>query len=211
MIAYVPNTHGSNLPALRAAGFRILITPGRRDRIPPAGFRYSIDNGAWGVHQSGDPFDGEGFRSLVHEYGRGAEFVVIPDIVAGGDRSLAFSKLWIDELKHLRLILLPVQDGVNTDDVGAVLERHPNMGLFLGGSAEWKLRTMYGWGMVAHAMRRYYHIGRVNTTRRIRLAAEAGADSFDGSSPVRFSCNIPKIAAGPKQPSLLTPAILSRS
>jgi hypothetical protein len=59
--------------------------------------------------------------------------------------------------------------------------------------------------MVAAAWRRHYHVGRVNTARRIRLCAEAGADSFDGTSVTMFSCTLPLLESARRQPSLLAP------
>lgn len=205
MIAYAARTGTKkNLEVLRAANWRIMLPPGER-RDPPPGFRFAIDNGAWKAFQQKLPFDGESFAWLVERHGAAADFVVIPDIVAGGQDSFEMSIAWINRLKHLRLILFSVQDGMNVSDVGAVLERHPNMGIFLGGSTEWKLRNMYAWGMVAYAMRRYYHVARVNTQRRLRLAQEAGAISFDGSSVSRFACNLPLLERARRQPHLFTP------
>lgn len=206
MIAYASRTGTrKNLDVLRAANWRIMLSPTER-RDPPAGFRFAIDNGAWKAFQQKLPFDGEAFADLVERHGAAADFIVIPDIVAGGQDSFDMSRAWLDRLRHLRLILFSVQDGMNAADVGALLERTPNMGIFLGGSTEWKLANMYAWGMVAHALRRYYHVARVNTTRRVKLAQEAGAQSFDGSSVSRFACNLPKLERARKQPHLFTPA-----
>lgn len=209
MNSYASNTQGKrNLTALFDAGWRILLGPSKQHCNPPKmfKFRFAIDNGAWPAFKNNLPFDWEGFQSLVDMHGAAADFVVIPDIVAGGTASMEFSKQWIDRLKHFHLILFAVQDGMSTGDVGAILRRHENMGIFLGGSTEWKLKTMYGWGMVAHALGRYYHVGRVNSVRRIRLCAEAGAHSIDGTSATMFSCTIPKLDNATRQPSLLTPA-----
>lgn len=90
-----------------------------------------------------------------------------------------------------------------------VLRQNVRVGLFLGGTTEYKIREMYAWGMVAHAWRRWFHVGRVNTRRRIRLCAEAGADSFDGTSASMYSSTVPLLQAARLQPSLLTPAMQS--
>lgn len=120
-------------------------------------------------------------------------------------RSLEFSLSWIPRLLHLKSILLPVQDGMDVPSVAAVLREHSNAGIFLGGSTEWKLATMYQWGTVAATLGRHYHVGRVNTARRIRLCEEAGADSFDGTSATMFSCTLPLLEAARQNRSLLTP------
>lgn len=204
MNAYASNTGTRrNLEALRVHDWRVLVTPDKPN--PPAGFKYGVDNGAWRAFQQGTEFAARPFEKLVERVGSGADFVVIPDIVAGGARSLEFSVSWLPKLRGLRRLLLPVQDGMSIEQVGDVLREWSTVGIFLGGSTEWKLATMYQWGAVAAAMRCYYHIGRVNTSRRIRLAAEAGADSFDGTSASMFSCNVPKLNAAKSQPSLLIP------
>jgi hypothetical protein len=208
MIAYASNTGTKrNLKVMRDAGWRILLTPSNC-RLPER-MRFAIDNGAWSAFQQGTEFDGDKFCQLVEKYGAAADFVVVPDIVAGGMESLQFSLGWLSKgpLKHLVNLLLPVQDGMDVSAVGKVLRRYPYIGLFLGGSTEWKLRTMYGWGMVAASLARYYHVGRVNTVRRIRLCAEAGVASFDGTSVSKFSCNLPMLENARQQPSLITPMV----
>lgn len=206
MLAYASNTGTRrNIAALRAAGWRILLCPDKRNLPLPEGMRFGIDNGAWSAFKQQLPFDGPPFSRLVERYGCAADFVVIPDIVAGGPRSLDFSISWLTRLRHLRQLLLAVQDGMEPRDIGHVLREYPNCGIFLGGSTEFKLRTIYIWGAVAASWDRWYHVGRVNTARRIRLCAEAGAASFDGTSASRFSCTIPRLENARRQPSLLAP------
>jgi hypothetical protein len=184
-----------NLDALRTAGWRILLTPD--NPTPRQGLKYGIDNGAWGA------FDAKAFETLVERSAGQADFVVVPDIVAGGMESLAFSKSWLPRLRSIRRPLLPVQDGMDVASVSAVLHAWSGVGIFLGGSTEWKLKTMYGWGMVAASLNRHYHVGRVNTARRIRLAAEAGAHSFDGTSATRYANTLPLLESARQQPSLI--------
>lgn len=206
MISYASNTGTKrNLEQFRRFGWRILLTP--LNPIPREGLRFAIDNGAWSCYQQNLPFDWDGFRSLVEAYGSMADFVVVPDLVAQGQKSLDFSLSWIDRLKGCRLLLLPLQDGMTSQDVGSVLRQHPRLGIFLGGSTEWKLSTMQGWGMVAHAFGRHYHVGRVNTRKRIRMCQHAGADSIDGTSGTLFSVTVPRLDGEIRQASLLTPRL----
>lgn len=208
MIPYASNTGTKrNLAALREAGWRLFITP-TNCRLPE-GFRFAIDNDAWRSYQQKIPFDGEAFEGLVERLGCAADFVVLPDIVGGGNESLEFSLSWLPKLRLIRHLLLPLQDGMTAHDVGMVLRQNPKVGLFLGGTTEFKEREMYAWGMVAHAWKRHYHVGRVNTARRIRLAAEAGADSIDGTSASRYAVTLPMLDINRKQPSLLTPERLA--
>lgn len=203
MIPYAVNTETRrNLAVLREAGWRLMLTPDHP--TPREGMRFAIDNGAF----SKNGFDPDRFGPLIEHLGCAADFVVLPDIVAGGKASLDRSVSWIPKLRGLRKLLLPIQDGMTAHDVGIVLRQNVQVGLFMGGSTEFKLRELYAWGMVAHAWNRHYHIGRVNSARRIRLCAEAGADSFDGTSATRYSVTLPLLNAASKQPSLLTPARL---
>lgn len=114
----------------------------------------------------------------------------------------------MDRLKGLRKLLLPLQDGMKAEHVGPVLREYPDLGLFLGGSTEWKLETMQGWGMVAHAFGRYYHVGRVNSRRRIRMCQHAGADSIDGTSGTLYSVTVPRLDGEIRQSSLLSPRFI---
>ena len=210
MIGYASNTGTRrNLNALRIAGWRILLTPD--NSTVRAGLKHGIDNGAWKAHQQKTAFDCDGFSSLVDRHGSTADFVVIPDIVAGGNASLDFSLSWLPGLvARAPYLLLPVQDGMDPGDVQRVLSAYPRLGIFLGGSTEYKLSTMYDWGIRAASMQRWFHVGRVNTARRIRLCAEAGATSFDGTSATMFSCTLPLLDTTRRQPSLLTPNVSQR-
>jgi hypothetical protein len=207
MIAYAGNTRTRrNLLALKEHDWRIFLSP--ENPNPPEGFRFAIDNGCWPAYTRNMPWDDKPFSRLFEIHGGAADFTVLPDIVAGGYRSLELSLKWFPRLGYCRHLLLPVQDGMELRQVGIVLEEHLKIGIFLGGSTEWKLRTMYGWGMLAAALGRWYHVGRVNSARRIRLAAEAGASSFDGTSATRYSRNAAPLDKARQQPSLLTPTLL---
>ena len=210
MQCYASNTRTRrNLEQFRRHGWRVLIGPDNPK--PPEGIRVAADNGAWGCFQSGLPFNSDGFLRMLERYGSLCDWIVIPDKVAAGRESLEFSESWMPQLKHFKLLLLAVQDGMEPEDVTSFMRCHPNVsiGIFLGGSTEWKLRTMYGWGMVAHALGVYYHVARVNSVRRIRLAQEAGAYSIDGTSGTMFSLTVPKLNRTANQPSLLTPKSLA--
>lgn len=208
MIGYASNTGTRrNLDALRASNWRILLTPD--NPRPPERLKFAIDNGAWKAFRQGTQFDAEAFADLVDRFGCAADFVVLPDIVAGGMNSLELSRSWIPKLRPLKNLLLPLQDGMDAESVGAVLREHRNVGLFLGGSTEFKLREMYAWGLVAHSWLRWYHVGRVNSARRIRLCAEAGVDSFDGTSATMYAKSLPLLESSRQQPSLLTPEVFA--
>jgi hypothetical protein len=173
------------LDALRLAGWRLLISAGGRPsrQHRTEGFRYALDNGAWSAYQRGQPFDAGAFAGLVELLGPGADWIVVPDVVADGRASLELSAAWLPRLEGFPL-LVAVQDGMQPADVSAWLG--PRVGIFLGGSTEWKLTSMRLWGELARARGAHFHVGRVNTERRISRCLEAGADSIDGTAVTRF-------------------------
>jgi hypothetical protein len=65
--------------------------------------------------------------------------------------------------------------------------------VFVGGSTDWKLDTMATWAALARERGAWCHVARVNTPKRIRKVALAGATSFDGSNATRYMVNHPKL------------------
>lgn len=162
------------------------------------GFPYALDNGAWSYYQQGESFNEERFWGLLYAMGPAADFITVPDIVAGGLESLRFSEAWLPKLEGFgRLLLIPVQDGMRPADVNGVLSNR--VGIFVGGTTEFKLASLQSWGELARKRNCYLHVGRVNTRRRIKACAMAGAHSFDGSSVSRWAINIHKLDAERKQ------------
>jgi hypothetical protein len=192
VIAYASRTGTKrNLEALRRAGWRLLVSATGAWRTE--GFQYAIDNGAWTAYQKGQPFDADAFLGIVESLGEGADWVALPDIVAGGARSLDLSLQWKEKLGATLNLLLPVQDGMKAADVIPVLG--PRCGIFVGGTTEWKLATLAHWAWIAKQHDAWCHAGRVNTRGRIALCARAGVDSFDGTSATRYSTELPKLQA----------------
>lgn len=181
-----------NLLALREAGWRLLLSP--TGVLRTEGFPYGLDNGAWTYHQRGVPFDSTAFRRAIEKVGEGADFIVAPDIVCGGHRSLALSLSWLDELRTLGpRILLPIQPGVMFSDVATHVG--PSVGVFLGGDTAWKEAAILTWGPQCVRAGVYCHVGRVNTARRVALCNEGQVSSFDGSSASRFAVTLPPLDA----------------
>jgi hypothetical protein len=131
-----------NLAALRAAGWRLMISA--KGVLRTEGFPYALDNGAWHAHAQGVDFDEEAFLRAWGLLARGADFAVLPDVVAGGLASLAFSARWRARLDPAPCrLMLAVQDGMSPGDISPLVG--PACGIFVGGSTEWKVRTMIQW------------------------------------------------------------------
>ncbi len=187
MICYASQTSTKrNLRAMRDAGWRLLLSAA--GHLQNHGFKYALDNGAWASFQAGEDFNADRFQRALDKVGTAADWVVVPDIVAGGLQSLAFSMSWMERLKGFPL-LLAVQDGMEHHHVAQLVG--PKVGIFLGGSTEWKLATMESWGHFAAKVGAHYHVARVNSAKRIRMAAAAGAASIDGSSATRYAVTLP--------------------
>lgn len=199
MILYASQTHGKrNLKALRKNGFSLLVTPdtwergGHRpplwDDGTPAPF--ALDNGAFGCFQRGEPFNWAKFNALVGALGDAAAWVVAPDIVAGGLESLRMSVKWREDWDSCP-VLLAVQDGMAPEDVAPFLDE--TTGVAVGGSTEFKIKTLPIWARLAARSNCYLHVLRVNTRRRLAACSLAGAHSVDGTSATIYSVNAPKL------------------
>jgi hypothetical protein len=172
-----------------------MVTPAR---LQTEGMRYALDNGAWSAFCRQEPWDADAFLRAVQTLGAGADFVVLPDIVGDGRRSLKRSLTWLPFLLgQTRLLLLPVQDGVVEADVSPMLGA--NVGLFVGGTTPWKLRSLGDWGALAARVGCYIHVGRVNSVRRIARCAASGIHSFDGTSVTRYAVTLPKLDQARRQ------------
>lgn len=186
-----------NLAAARAAGWGILVSAAgvwRDEGFPLIG----ADNGQWTERDNPGPFKADRFERFVDWLGDRAQWLVLPDIVCGGLESLDLSLAWLDRLRgHPAVLLIAVQNGMTPPMIAPFLG--PRVGLFVGGDTSWKEETMAEWGQLAAAAGCYCHVGRVNTVRRIRLAAIAGVDSIDGTSVTRFASTLPPLDFAARQ------------
>lgn len=190
-----------NLKLMKEAGFRILLTPSNARH---EGFRYSCDNDRYAAHFHEKPWDEAAFWRMVDRFAAGADWLVVPDLPTRGLESLEETAKWIPRLRGAcPKLLIALQDGMEEEHLEPFVA--PDVGFFLGGSTEWKLETMEAWGRWCAKHDAYYHVARVNTDRRMRLAAAAGADSVDGTSASRFAETIQLLANAAAQPDMFSP------
>lgn len=202
MILYASRTGTKrNLSMIRERGWRLLVSATGVWRNE--GFPYAIDNGAWTAHQQNRAFDSDKYLGVVDAMGASADWIVIPDRVGDAIGTFEMFDVWWPRIRGAGLLLFALQDGMTTQQVDQVLR--PGMGLFVGGSDHFKESTAEAWGRFARSRSLYLHVGRVNTARRIAIAAAAGADSVDGTSASRFCRDIPMLTRAAAQPSLFAP------
>lgn len=211
VISYCTISSGAAIKKLHAAGWGLFLTPSAlrkngvawrwaRSQSPP--MRYALDNGAWGAFVNETPWDAQEFLDLLQEHGDQCDFAVVPDIVEGGAASLQRSVRWLPMvLERAHRALIPVQDGMSAREIGPLLNER--VGVFVGGSTEFKESTLRMWAELARSRSAWCHIGRVNSVRRIKRCTTAQVDSIDGTSAARFSCTLPKLDAARRQMPLL--------
>jgi hypothetical protein len=157
--------------------------------------RFAADNGAWADFQSGRAFDEDEYERYLDWLSRlpiAPDWLVLPDIVAGGLPSLALSIRYLNRCAEIApLLLIAVQNGMEPRDLEPLVG--PSIGIFLGGDTEWKIARMREWGEFCAERGLHYHVARVNTVKRMFLALASGADSVDGSSASRYAVTLPKL------------------
>lgn len=183
-----------NLDAMRQRGWGLLVS--RAGVWRTEGFEHiCADNGAWSDFQVGRPFDEDAFERFLEWLAMQpvvADWIVLPDIVAGGIASLELSLRYLNRcLSVAPLVLIAVQDGMSEADLSPLVGS--SVGVFLGGSTKWKLETMWNWGRFCARRSVYYHVARVNSARRMLLAIAAGAESIDGTSVTMYAKTIDRL------------------
>lgn len=163
----------------------LTYTPFDYQRNKP--YRYFLDNGAFGAWTHGRDFDEGAFLFILTRL-TNPDFAVIPDIVAGGKKSLEYSIRWRTFLPDSFKWYLAVQDGMTPNSIPDFMLRRV-AGLFVGGSMPWKLETMAQWIEFAHSKKLYCHVGRIGDLDKIKTCERAGADSVDSSNFARHKKN----------------------
>jgi hypothetical protein len=154
-----------------------LLTP--LTRFSNGGDTFAIDNGAF----SG--FDAKAFRSLLEREQPNKQqclFVTIPDIVGNARRTLELWQRRARFAQHWPAALV-AQDGIEDMEIPWC----DMAAVFIGGRDPWKdSQAALDIVKTAKALAVHVHVGRVNTAKRFRLFAEAGADTCDGSGVAMY-------------------------
>lgn len=156
-----------------------LFSPGGYTRSYPFA-PFALDNGKFPVWQKGLKWDGDAYVGLldrVKDSGASPSWVLVPDVVADRDGTLREWDVWCHRLSQYGWPLaFAAQDGMEADDVPSEAAV-----VFVGGTTEWKRRTMHGWCSEFDRV----HVGRINTSKWLWECHEAGAESCDGTGWMR--------------------------
>lgn len=166
------------------------------------------DNGAFGDFKADRPFDAVRFTRdmwAISNGGRGRwvwpppDFIVLPDLVGGGAKSLTLSMEWENDMRmrYGAPRYLAVQDGMSHRTVADRLDAEGLgiTGLFVGGTLPWKLLTGQAWTNFAHDRGLKCHVGRVGTAERVAWARSIGVDSIDSCLPLWTTAKLDAFAA----------------
>lgn len=196
-MGYVGQTRSAKLTEkLRLLGIGEATQP---DEWPPRRTPYFLDNGAFKLWTSGQPFNEERFMRVVERVdseGPQPEFIVVPDKVAD-PASLEYSLSWVARLQGVAPLALVVQDGMTEQQVEAAVKKGFSV-LFVGGSLKWKFETAPAWVRLAKRLNIPCHIGRIGTRGRARWAREIGASSVDSCTPLFSEGNLSRWLEGMK-------------
>ena len=156
-----------------------LLAPGGW-KSKPRDVPFALDNGRFSVWSRGKQWKAGDFRKHLDEaaeVGYDPLWVVVPDVVQDGPRTLEEWCRWYDRLKPYGWNLaLAVQQGI-TPDIVKKLDNQPDVIFIGGGNTIWKWRYARQW---CEEFRRV-HIGAVGTERRLWMAQRCGAESSDSN------------------------------
>lgn len=190
MEIYVPGAGPrSRLDFCRQNGVGFLFSPHRSELPKPEDKLYFIDNGAYRAYLRGEIINTDSFYAFLGKIQKCTyppQFVCIPDIVAGGEKSFEFSLKHAGKIPEEFKKYFVVQDGQYPTIIESILPLVD--GIFVGGSTVWKWRTAENWIKCAHNYGKKCHIERVGTWRNFLRAHNLGADSIDGSTLMRHNC-----------------------
>jgi hypothetical protein len=196
-VIYLATPSGDGPRAAIASGvLGQMVTPNAGNRIVP-GATWALDNGCFSDRWSSARW----LRTLDRLAGKpGCLFAVVPDVVGCHRETLhLWNHWWSAPMRRGYRVAFVAQDGCDFLPVGP-------RALFIGGTTDWKLsRYAQRAARAAKDLGWWVHMGRVNSLRRLRLAADMGCDSVDGTL-LAFgpSVHLPRLAGwlDPAQPSI---------
>lgn len=155
-----------------------------RGELPPRRYPWFYDNGAYVDWKAGRKWDEDEYRADLALLRANPtcvpDFLVAPDIVAGGAESLARSRVWLPELRTIGPVYLALQDGMEL--VPETLDGFN--GAFVGGDDRWKADYSQDCVELARRIGVSCHLGRAGTPKKVAWAKRIRVDSLDSSFPL---------------------------
>lgn len=138
---------------------------------------FALDNGRFAACAKGQTWDEQAYLGMLDRVAADVHkpsWLLVPDVVADHEGTQREWDRWAHRLRSTYgwPLAFAVQDGMDVDDVPKEAEV-----VFIGGSTEWKRRTLHDW-CDAHPR---VHVGRINTNRWLWECDTAGAESCDGT------------------------------
>ena len=186
MIIYTGQTTATKLDKIKSLGMGVMISsnPNASPSKDLSGVPCALDNGAFTCYRKGYPFQEDIFLDTIkkcYKLNIKLDFIVCPDIIAGGRESLDFSYEWSKRLKTTPNLALVLQDGMDVKDLTSdILKRFTY--LFIGGTVDWKWRTAETWVGFARNKNKRIHIGQCGKLKYLERAKELDVDSVDSTS-----------------------------
>jgi len=138
---------------------------------------FAADNGCF---VQPDKYSDKGFINWLKKLdAKSCLFATAPDVVGDAEATRLRAYPMLKIIRELGFQASYVcQDGERPD----LIDWEKMDSVFIGGSTEWKLSQAAG-DIIAEGKRRskWVHMGRVNSFKRLRLAAVLGCDSVDGT------------------------------
>ena len=186
MIIYTGQTTSTKLDKIKKLGMGVMISshpntaPSKDLKDVPC----ALDNGAFTCYKKGYPFQEDVFLETIkkaYKLNLTLDFIVCPDIVAGGKESLKFSLEWAKRLKTAPNLALVLQDGMEERDLDSYTLRFFTH-LFIGGSVKWKWDNADKWAKFARDKGKKIHIGQCGKLQYLKKAKVLKVGSVDSTS-----------------------------
>lgn len=155
----------------------LINTPDTAYVCPDPPIQWAADNGAFGSFLRGEPFKFGKWMDWLARQPRTSLFAVVPDVVEDHVGTLDLWHEWaplVRDLGHRPAFAL--QNGVSARTVPADADA-----LFIGGDDAFKEGPTARAICWEYGSRCWLHMGRVNTWRRLKIAAHFRCDSVDGT------------------------------
>jgi hypothetical protein len=142
---------------------------------------FALDNDAFSCWTKGTPWNESLWLSMLDTLKHDSEFsprwVLVPDVVADRDQTLANWGKYSPVAKQFGWpVAFAVQDGMIVEDVPKDADV-----IFVGGTTNWKWRTLPMWSSIGKRV----HVGRVNEVPKLNLCESLGVESVDGTGWMR--------------------------